>query len=63
VAQGEGPEFKSQYCQTNKQKNPFQQTSWVLHTLVIPAVWEAELGESWSKGSPGKSSRPYLKNN
>jgi hypothetical protein len=29
---------------------------------VIPATWEAEIGESRFKASLGKSIRPYLKN-
>jgi hypothetical protein len=31
-------------------------------TSVIPATWEAEVGESWFEVSQGKSSRPFLKN-
>jgi hypothetical protein len=29
---------------------------------VIPAIWEAEVGELWSKASPSKTMRFYLKN-
>jgi hypothetical protein len=28
---------------------------------IIPGTQEAETGGLWSEGSPGKSSRPYLK--
>jgi hypothetical protein len=30
--------------------------------LIIPAIQEAEVGESWSEVDPGESMRLYLKN-
>jgi hypothetical protein len=33
-----------------------------VHTYLIPAIQEVEVGESQSKAGLGKSTRPYLKN-
>jgi hypothetical protein len=39
----------------------FHSQMWWLMSM-IPATWEAEVGGLWFKGSPGKGTRPYLKN-
>jgi hypothetical protein len=40
-----------------------QKPSWVWWlTAIIPAMWEAEVGGSWSKASTGQNPIPYLKN-
>jgi hypothetical protein len=47
-------------CQAIKMMGVLSQAWW--HMPITPAMWETEVGESWSNVSPGKSMRPYLKN-
>jgi hypothetical protein len=56
VAQGEGPEFKPQYCKKEKKKKA------QLFMPVILTAWEAEIRRMVIPGKPRQKAKPYLQN-
>jgi hypothetical protein len=49
-------------CPGKKLKKKSQETSWAWWFMsLIPATWEAWVGGSWSKASPSKNMKIYLK--